>query len=103
VKFTPGGGAITVSARANGPEAMIDVIDSGPGVPPEEREVIFDSFFRGRAKASGRIEGTGLGLAIAREFAEAHGGRINVITRTSGGHFRVTLPRKARSALAAAA
>ncbi len=102
VKFTPTGGSIAVTARANGVEAVIDVIDSGPGVPPEEREAIFDSFFRGRAKASGRIEGTGLGLAIAREFAEAHGGRINVITRTSGGHFRVTLPRKARSALAVA-
>ena len=103
VKFTPSGGLITVTARANGPDAVIDVIDSGPGVPPEEREAIFDSFFRGRAKASGRIEGTGLGLAIAREFTEAHGGRISVITRTSGGHFRVTLPRKARSALPVAA
>ena len=95
VKFTPPGGSVSVAARTSGGEAVIDVIDSGPGVPPEEREVIFDSFFRGRAKASGRVEGTGLGLAIAREFAEAHGGRINVVTRTSGGHFRVTLPRKA--------
>jgi two-component system sensor histidine kinase GlrK len=103
VKFTPYGGSIGIAARVNGPDAVIDVIDSGPGVPPEEREVIFDSFFRGRAKASGRIEGTGLGLAIAREFAEAHGGRIDVITRTSGGHFRVTLPRKARTSLAVAA
>jgi two-component system sensor histidine kinase GlrK len=103
VKFTPPGGSITVTARAGPVEAVIDVIDSGPGVPPEEREAIFDSFFRGRAKASGRIEGTGLGLAIAREFAEAHGGRISVVTRTSGGHFRVTLPRKPRSALAVAA
>jgi two-component system sensor histidine kinase GlrK len=103
VKFTPSGGSVTIAARANGPDAVIDVIDSGPGVPPEEREVIFDSFFRGRAKASGRIEGTGLGLAIAREFAEAHGGRIDVVTRTSGGHFRVTLPRKARTSLAVAA
>jgi two-component system, NtrC family, sensor histidine kinase GlrK len=103
VKFTPAGGCVTVTARASGPEVVVDVIDSGPGVPPEEREAIFDSFFRGRAKASGRIEGTGLGLAIAREFAEAHGGRISVVTRTSGGHFRVILPRKARSPLAAAA
>src|SRR5207237_1332542 len=92
VKFTPPGGCVTVTARASGLEVLIDVIDSGPGVPPEEREAIFDSFFRGRAQASGRIEGTGLGLAIAREFAEAHGGRISVITRTSGGHFRATLP-----------
>jgi two-component system sensor histidine kinase GlrK len=79
------------------------VIDTGPGVPLEERESIFDSFFRGRAKASGRIEGTGLGLAIAREFVEAHGGRISVVSETSGGHFRVTLPRKPARALPVAA
>jgi two-component system, NtrC family, sensor histidine kinase GlrK len=104
VKFTPAGGTISVTARAVGGnvdgDAVIDVIDSGPGVPAEERESIFNSFFRGRAKASGRIEGTGLGLAIAREFAEAHGGRISVISGTSGAHFRVVLPRKARRALA---
>jgi two-component system sensor histidine kinase GlrK len=94
VKFTPSGGTIRVLTRAAAREAMVEVIDTGPGVPLEERESIFDSFFRGRAKASGRIEGTGLGLAIAREFVEAHGGRISVVSETSGGHFRVTLPRK---------
>ncbi|HXM81425.1 MAG TPA: HAMP domain-containing sensor histidine kinase [Burkholderiales bacterium] len=103
VKFTPAGGTIRVLTRAAEREAMVDVIDSGPGVPMEERESIFDSFFRGRAKASGRIEGTGLGLAIAREFVEAHGGRISVVTETSGGHFRVTLPRKPIRALPVAA
>jgi two-component system sensor histidine kinase GlrK len=103
VKFTPPGGTIAVSARSSGADAVIDVIDSGPGVPAEEREAIFDSFFRGRAKASGRIEGTGLGLAIAREFAEAHGGRIDVLRSSKGAHFRVTLPRRARGRLAVAA
>ncbi len=94
VKFTPADGSILVRTRAEGGEATIEVIDSGPGVPAEERDAIFDSFFRGRAKASGRIEGTGLGLAIAREFAEAHGGRISVVSSDSGGHFRVRLPRR---------
>jgi two-component system, NtrC family, sensor histidine kinase GlrK len=102
VKFTPGGGTIAVLAEASGGEATIDVVDSGPGVPAEERESIFDSFFRGRAQASGRVEGTGLGLAIAREFAEAHGGRISVVSDASGGHFRVTLPRKANGSAAVA-
>jgi two-component system, NtrC family, sensor histidine kinase GlrK len=102
VKFTPPGGNITVRARAYGGDAVIDVIDSGPGVPAEERDCIFDSFFRGRIKASGRIEGTGLGLAIAREFAEAHGGRISVEASSGGGHFRVVLPRKAPRSLAVA-
>jgi two-component system sensor histidine kinase GlrK len=103
VKFTPGGGTITVLARAAGQETTIEVIDTGPGVPPEERDSIFDSFFRGRTKPSGRVEGTGLGLAIAREFTEAHGGRISVVAGGSGGHFRVTLPRRGAAELAAAA
>ena len=94
VKFTPPRGTIRVSARTDGRETVIDVVDSGPGVPAEERESIFDSFFRGRAKAGGRIEGTGLGLAIAREFAEAHGGRISLVSSGKGGHFRVALPRQ---------
>ncbi len=103
VKFAPAGGSITVTVRAVDSDAVIDVMDSGPGVPVEERDAIFDSFFRGRAKAGARIEGSGLGLAIAREFAEAHGGRIHVLGDTNGAHFRVTLPRKARQALAVAA
>ena len=102
IKFTPVDGTITVRVRGSDGEAVVEVIDSGPGVPPEEHESIFDSFFRGRAKSSGRVEGTGLGLAIAREYAEAHGGRIGVVAG-GGGHFRVTLPRKAARTLAEAA
>ena len=100
VKFTPAGGTVTVRARASGEgdaagSAVIEVIDSGPGIPVEERESIFDLFFRGRTKAeSGPVKGSGLGLAIARELVEAHGGRIAVIGGGGGGHFRVTLPHK---------
>ena len=103
VKFTPSGGVISVALRSIGDEAVIDVLDTGPGIPSEEKESIFESFFRGGAKASGPIEGTGLGLAIAREFVEAHGGRIRVVAEDGGGHFRVTLPRKGLRLLAAAA
>jgi two-component system sensor histidine kinase GlrK len=75
-------------------KAVIEVIDSGPGVPPVEREAVFESFFRGRAKAGGRVAGSGLGLAIAREYVEAHGGRIVLVAEGPGGHFRVTLPKR---------
>jgi len=102
VKFTPHGGAVTVRATDGGGEVAIDVLDSGPGVPVAEREVIFDTFFRGRATAGGRVEGSGLGLAIAREYAQAHGGRIVVVSGGQGGHFRVTLPRKVPEGLARA-
>ncbi len=104
VKFTPPGGTITVRARVQSGEAMIDVIDSGPGVLAEERESIFNLFVRGRGKGDGsRIKGSGLGLAIARELAEAHGGHIDVVPEGGGGHFRVTLPRRSARALADAA
>ncbi len=104
VKFTPAGGTITVRARVESGEAMIDVIDSGPGVPAEERESIFNLFVRGRSKSDGgRVKGSGLGLAIARELVEAHGGHIDVVPEGAGGHFRVTLPRRSARALADAA
>ena len=103
IKFTPSGGVITLLAQKRGGEVEIDVIDTGPGVPIEEREAIFDAFFRGRAGASGRAEGTGLGLAIARDFVKAHGGRIEVVAGSTGGHFRVLLPMRPASLLAGVA
>ena len=103
IKFTPAGGEVRVLARQHGSAVVIDVVDSGAGVPAEEREAIFEAFFRGRAGAFGRAEGTGLGLAIAREFTEAHGGRIEVVAGVRGGHFRVTLPLRPASPLAEAA
>ncbi len=94
IKFTPAGGTISIVAREAEGSIVIEVIDSGPGVPPVEREAVFESFFRGRAKAGGRVEGSGLGLAIAREYVEAHGGRIALMAQGPGGHFRVTLPKR---------
>jgi signal transduction histidine kinase len=104
VKFTPPGGTITVKARILAGEAVLEVLDSGPGIPAEERDSIFNLFFRGRTKADGgRVKSSGLGLAIARELVEAHGGQIAVVGDGAGGHFRVTLPRRSARALADAA
>ena len=93
IKFAPVGGRIRLALRADADSVSVDVIDNGPGVPKDERRSIFDTFFRGRAPAGGRLAGSGLGLAIAREFVQAHGGSIGLVPARDGAHFRVVLPR----------
>ncbi len=74
IKFTPSHGTIDISANMVEDRVLIAVTDSGPGISPEERERVFERFYRGdRAR---RSSGTGLGLAIAKHIVEAHGGTI---------------------------
>ena len=76
-----GGSNIEVKVRAEPSSATIEVCDNGPGIPPEQRELIFEPFWRGdRADLRGH-EGTGLGLAIVREVVVGMGGRIAVRSR----------------------
>jgi signal transduction histidine kinase len=92
VKFTPEHGRIEVTSECKDDLLHIVVEDSGPGVPPEERELIFQPFRQVRAHA----DGVGLGLAIARGIVEAHGGRIWVEpAEAKGSRFCLTLPRNA--------
>jgi two-component system phosphate regulon sensor histidine kinase PhoR len=74
IKFTPDGGAVTIAARPRDTWARIMVTDNGPGIAPEERERVFERFYRGDRSRQGG--GTGLGLAIAKHIVLAHGGRI---------------------------
>ena len=95
IKYSPRSASIVVALGVDGGFAVLDVIDRGPGIDPQERERIFDSFYQGRAPVDGRVKGSGLGLAIAREYALAHGGRIEVLDRAErerGAHFRLWLP-----------
>jgi len=96
IKYSPRSGAIRLALSSRDGYAILDVIDQGPGVPPAERERIFDSFYTGTPPPSeGRVKGSGLGLAIARDYAAAHGGRIEVIDRADrkpGACFRLSLP-----------
>jgi len=98
LKFTPEGGTISLVLTEEAESVRVAVIDTGPGVPQDERRSIFDTFFRGRTPGAGRVEGSGLGLAIAREFVQAHGGTIGVASNRNGSRFSVVLPRHAGGA-----
>jgi two-component system sensor histidine kinase GlrK len=92
IKYSPDEGMISLVLRREGAEVVFDVRDAGPGIPPEDRDRIFDWFYQGEYIHHGRVRGSGLGLAIAREFVVAHDGRIEVVSdREGGAHFRVTL------------
>jgi two-component system sensor histidine kinase TctE len=90
IKFTPADGSVRVRVAEAEGEATVEVIDDGPGVPPEAREHVFDRFYR-REGAEG--VGFGLGLSLARGGVEAVGGRLVLVdTGRAGTTFRITLP-----------
>jgi two-component system, OmpR family, sensor histidine kinase KdpD len=92
LKYSPDGSPLTVSAEYTGAAIVIDVVDQGPGVDREERDRIFEKYYRGRAARPG-TPGTGLGLASARSIVQAHGGEIWVTSPPAGGAaFHVSLP-----------
>jgi K+-sensing histidine kinase KdpD len=92
-KFSDDNTPILVTAAANGKEITVSVEDKGGGIPPEQHDKIFERFFQGNGRKSGRRKGTGLGLAICRGIVEAHGGRIRVESEPGqGASFTFTLP-----------
>ncbi len=93
LKFTPPGGRMTVRAFADDGRAVIEVEDTGIGIPKSEQDRLFQRFFRSSTATEQAIPGTGLGLVISKAIAEAHGGTIGVSSDTGQGTcFRVELP-----------
>jgi signal transduction histidine kinase len=92
VKYSGGIREVTVRVAWSAGSAVIDVVDEGIGVPPDDRSHIFDRFYRGTGQAHHR-RGFGLGLPIARELVTAHGGRVALVASSAkGSTFRITLP-----------
>jgi signal transduction histidine kinase len=91
VKYTPAGGAVTVSIGSDGSSALLRVTDTGPGIPPDEQPRIWDRSFRGDRSRSER--GLGLGLSLVKAIVEAHGGTVEVASVPGqGATFTVALP-----------
>ncbi len=91
-KFTPQGGSVVVSLKDNEAETLINVSDSGPGVPDEEKKKIFSAYQRGAVQKN--VSGEGLGLYIAKKNIEALGGAISVTDNESGGAcFTISIPK----------
>ncbi len=91
-KYTPPGGKVTVRAGRDGPDAFLEVADTGPGIPADERALVWERFYRGR---SGRLaDGSGIGLAVVKELVDAHGGCVRIDDVAGGGaRFTVVLPQ----------
>lgn len=92
IKFTPAGGQVSITAKAAANLLSIEVADTGPGIPPEEQQKIFQPFYRVR-QGHRIVEGMGLGLSIARDIVTAHGGEIRLhSTPEAGSHFTLQIP-----------
>ena len=98
VRHSPRAGVVRLAGYRRGGSVVVDVSDDGPGIAPEDRELIFERFQRGNAPSRGggsSTGGTGLGLAIARWAVALHGGTLDVAATGPGCTMRITLPGQA--------
>jgi len=102
LRYTPEGGSVTVRVRANAidEQAILEVEDTGPGIPPAERSHVFERFYR---ILGSNVEGSGLGLSIVREIAQQHSATVEIFNnphchdpKFPGSLFRVTLRMEQR-------
>jgi signal transduction histidine kinase len=93
IKYSPERRHLTVIAQREGDGVRIDVADEGLGIPSQETERIFEKFYRvGRSETQGQ-RGSGMGLALVKHIAEAHGGRVTVVSHLgAGSRFSLHLP-----------
>jgi signal transduction histidine kinase len=99
VKFTPEEGSVMVDASRDGRYLVVSVVDTGVGIPPEDREKIFDQFHQAGGSYTRKQEGTGLGLTLTKQLVELHGGTIEVESEVGKGSvFKFKIPVGATSA-----
>ncbi len=95
IKYTPVSGSVEINATQNGEGILVEVVDTGIGIPEEEQNRIFDEFYRASNARNIERDGTGLGLSIVKHIVDRHGGKIEVESKNGqGSTFRLTLPKE---------
>ncbi len=92
IRHTPGDGSVMVRAEPAAAGIEVEIVDTGDGIAPEERDHVFTAFYQGGTQAARTGGGAGLGLAVARAIVEAHGGRIWLADSQRGTRVRFSLP-----------
>ena len=93
IKYTPSGGNVSLKAKDQGDSVLIQIKDTGIGIPHDEIEKVFDEFYRASNAKSVERDGSGLGLSMAKEVIERHGGKIWVESDYNGSKFSFTIPK----------
>lgn len=92
IKYSPDGGEVRITLYPKNQNVILDIMDEGTGILPEDKPHLFEPFFQGKSLSSGPVQGTGLGLSLVERYLHLHGGSIRLIETRQGAHFQVTLP-----------
>ena len=96
IKFTPRDGVIAIRGYGTPAGFIIEIGDTGPGIPDDERPRIFEAFFQGSLEQGGQVGGTGIGLSVVQECVQAHDGSVELVDSDEfpGAHFRIHIPQE---------
>jgi two-component system sensor histidine kinase GlrK len=92
VRFSPQGGFIRFLLSEAPGLVRVECLDQGPGVAPTDAARIFEPFYQGLHQPTGARRGNGIGLSVVREYVQAHSGKVYLVPREGGAHFRIELP-----------
>jgi two-component system, NtrC family, sensor histidine kinase GlrK len=95
IRFSPVGGWIDIDLSHADGRVVLDIRDEGAGIAPEDRDRVFEPFYRGSRQPVDAPKGSGIGLSIVQEYIQAHGGRMTLQPSERGAHFRIELPHAA--------
>lgn len=95
IRFSPVGGRIDIALSHADGRVVLDIRDEGAGIAPEDRDRVFEPFYRGSRQPVDAPKGSGIGLSIVQEYIQAHGGRMTLQPSERGAHFRIELPHAA--------